>query len=97
MTTIPVLIHRERHATGSDGNALSIREEVTITIVDPSTGQNTGVEAPGFEKTSVLLKLQNKTREYLAGTEGGRSGSLSFPFNVDLFVKTPRQPGARWG
>jgi len=95
---VPVLVHRERHATDADGDTIFIRETVETSVADPATGQSSGVEMPGFPKTDLLLALNSKTRKYLPETEGGRTGSLSFPFNVatgetySLYVSAARQP-----
>jgi hypothetical protein len=78
MSTIPVIVHRERHATGSDGDTVRIRETVATTVADGS-----GNAMPGFPETDVALALNARTREYLPETEDGRTGALSFPFNVD--------------
>ena len=96
--TIPVKVHRERRATGTKGGAITLREEVATTIFDPTTDEDTGVAAPGFPKTRLTLTVDSKTREYLQGTDGNRTGWLSFPFNVDdaktysLYVSAARQP-----
>ena len=95
---VPVLVHRERHATRSDGDTIFIRETVDTTIANPNTGETTGVEMPGFPKTELQLALDSKTRKYVPETEGARTGSLSFPFSVDtnetysLYVNAARQP-----
>jgi hypothetical protein len=93
MSTIPVIIHRERHPTASDGDTVRIRETVATTVADGS-----GAEMPGFPETDVALALNARTREYLAETEDGRTGALSFPLNVDaeetysLYVSAATQP-----
>jgi hypothetical protein len=67
-------------------------------VADPDTGLSSGVEMPGFPKTDLLLALDSKTRAYLSETEGERTGSLSFPFNVEtgetysLYVSAAKQP-----
>ena len=96
--TIPVKVRRERRATGTKGGAITMLEEVATTLVDPGTGKDTGVAMPGFPKTDLTLTVDSKTREYLRGTDGNRTGALSFPFNVDsdnsysLYVSAARQP-----
>ena len=98
LVTVPVLIHRERHATETDGDTILVRETVETNIADPDTGRSTGVELPGFPKTDLILTLDSKTREYMPETEGGRTGSLTFPFSVEsaesysLYVSAARQP-----
>lgn len=74
--TVPVLLHRERRATGTQGNKIFINEQVST--LDPSTHQ----EVPGFDKTNVTLVIDSKSREYLPGTDGGRTGLWGLPFNV---------------
>lgn len=76
MVTVPVLLHRERRATGTQGNKIFINEQVST--LDPTTRQ----EVPGFDKTDVRLVIDRKSREYLPGTEGGRTGLWGLPFNV---------------
>ncbi len=83
LVTVPVLIHRERHATDTAGDTIFIRETVETTIVDPDSGRSTGVEMPGFPKTDLQLALNSKTREYAPETEGERAGSLTLPFSVE--------------
>ena len=39
----------------------------------------------------------NKVIDLLAQGKIVFSGGLLYNGNLDLFVKTPRQPGARWG
>ena len=98
MITVPVLVHRERHATDIGGDTIFIRETVETTMVDPNTGQSSGVEMPGFPKTDLVLALDSKTRRYLPETQGERTGSLSFPFSVEtgetysLYVNAAMQP-----
>ena len=71
------LVHRERRATGTQGNRLFVKEEVTT--LDPATRQ----QQPGFPKTEVNLVIDQKTREYLPGSGGGRVGGWGLPFNVE--------------
>ena len=98
MVTVPVVIHRERHATETDGDTIYIQETVETNVADPATGRSTGVELPGFPSTDLLLALDSKTREYMPETENGRTGSLTFPFSVEttetysLYVSAAMQP-----
>ena len=98
MIAVPVLVHRKRHATDTDGDTIFIRETVETTVVDANTGQSSGVEMPGFPKTDLLLALDSQTRRYLPETQGERTGSLSFPFSAEtgetysLYVSAARQP-----
>ena len=77
MLTVPVEIRRQRTATGAEGNRLFITERAST--VDPATGQN----LPGFEPTELKLVVDRVSKEYLPGTEGGRSGFWGLPFHVD--------------
>ena len=77
MVTVPVEIRRQRTATGADGDRLFITERSSV--VDPATGQN----IPGFEPTELKLVVDRVSKEYLSGTEGGRSGFWGLPFHVD--------------
>ena len=77
MITLPVLLHRERRGTGTDGNRLFINEQVSI--LDPTTRQ----AVPGFEKSDVDLIVDRKTKEYLEDTEEGRTGGWGLPFHVE--------------
>ena len=98
LVTIPVKVRTARLATHRDGEAIFIRETGETTIIDPDTRQDTGVEAPGFPRSELLLALNAKTREYLPETEGDRTGPISFPFSVKadktypIFVAAARQP-----
>lgn len=74
--TVPVVLHRERRATGAEGNRLFINEQVAT--LDPATRK----DVPGFEKTNVKLIVDRKSKAYLPGTEGGRSGYWGLPFHV---------------
>ena len=77
MVTVAVEIRRRRTATGADGDRLFITERAST--VDPATGQN----LPGFEPTELMLVVDRVSKEYLPGTEGGRSGFWGLPFHVD--------------
>ena len=55
MVTVPVLLHRERRAVGTEGNKIFINEQVST--LDPDTRQ----EVPGFDKTDVILVIDRKT------------------------------------
>lgn len=74
--TIPVLIHRERKASGTDGDRLTINEQVTTTIV------GTTQEVPGFPKTTVDIVVDRVTKEYLPGGDADRSGQWGLPFGA---------------
>jgi hypothetical protein len=75
--TLPVLIHRERKAAGSDGDKLTLNEQVTTTI------EGTATEVPGFEKTDANVIVDRVTKAYLAGGDGGRTGQWGMPFDAD--------------
>lgn len=77
MVTVQVEIRRLRTATGAEGDRLFITERTST--VDPATGQN----IPGFEPTELKLVVDRVSKEYLPGTEGGRSGFWGLPFHVD--------------
>ncbi|MFQ5933246.1 MAG: porin PorA family protein [Dehalococcoidia bacterium] len=72
-----VVIHRVRRATGTDGNRIFINEQKTYT--DPTTGQ----ELPGFPMEDFDLIVDRKSKEYLPGTDEGRTGYWGLPFHVD--------------
>jgi hypothetical protein len=74
---LPVLIHRERKATGTDGDQLMMNEQVMTTIA------GTSQEVPGFAKTNVDLLIDRVTKEYLPGGDGDRSGHWGMPFDTD--------------
>jgi hypothetical protein len=74
--TLPVLIHRERKGAGTDGNELTMNEQVTTTII------GTSQEVPGFEKTNVNLVVDRVTKEYLPSGDGNRSGQWGMPFDA---------------
>ena len=74
---IPVLIHRERVATGTDGDEIFINEQVTTTVAGTDT------ELSAFPKSNVNLVVSRGDKLYLPGTEGGRTDGLAFPFGVD--------------
>jgi hypothetical protein len=76
MVTVLVLLHRERRAVGTEGNKIFINEQVST--LDPNTRQ----DVPGFDKTDVILVIDRRSREYLPGTAGGRTGLWGLPFNV---------------
>jgi hypothetical protein len=75
--TLPVLIHRERKAVSTDGNSLTMNEQVTTTV------QGTTQEVPGFAKTNVNLVVDRVSKEYLAGGDGDRTGQWGMPFDAD--------------
>lgn len=75
--TLPVVLHRVRRATGTQGDRIFINEQVAT--LDPATR----LAVPGFEKTNLNLIVDQKTRAYLPGTEGGRSGLWGLPFKVE--------------
>ena len=77
MIEVPVEIRRQRTATGAEGDKLFITEQTST--VDPASGQN----IPGFEPTELTLVVDRVSKEYLPGTEGGRSGFWGLPFHVD--------------
>jgi len=75
---VPVTLHRERRATGIDGGNLFVKETATY------TNTVTGGSVAGFEDVDPLnLVVDRKSKIYREGTEGGRSGHLGLPFNVD--------------
>jgi hypothetical protein len=89
---IPVLIHRERVATGTDGSKISINEQVTTYIA------GTDQELEGFPATNLGLVVDRGDKIYLEGTDGGRTNGLAFPFGVkkdvvySTWVSAARQP-----
>ena len=89
---IPILIHRERVATGTDGDSISINEHVTTTVAGTDT------ELSAFPKSNVNLVVSRGDKLYLPGTEGGRTDGLALPFGVDkdavyrTWVSAARQP-----
>jgi hypothetical protein len=89
---VPVLIHRERAATGTEGDKIFINEQVTTTIA------GTGNELAGFPKSNVNLVVERSDKVYLEGTDLGRTGGLAFPFGVEkdvvypAWVSAARQP-----
>lgn len=89
---VPVLIHRERVATGTEGDSISINEQVTTTIA------GTGNELAGFPKSNLNLVVERSDKVYLEGTDLGRTGGLAFPFGVKkdvvypTWVSAARQP-----
>jgi hypothetical protein len=74
--TLPVIIRMERHVTGTEGEKAFIDEQMMTW--NSATGQG----VPGFEKTESHLVVDRKTREYLPGTDGGRTGLWTLPFHV---------------
>ncbi|MBI2855535.1 MAG: DUF3068 domain-containing protein [Chloroflexi bacterium] len=89
---VPVLIHRERAATDSTSNSISINEQVTTTRTD------IGEEMAQFPKSNINLVVDRGDKDYLDGTEGGRTGGLAFPFGIKkdtvypTWVSAARQP-----
>ena len=77
MIEVPVEIRRQRMATGAEGDKLFITEQTSS--VDPDSG----LDIPGFEPTELKLVVDRVSKEYLPGTEGGRSGFWGLPFHVD--------------
>jgi hypothetical protein len=90
--TIPVLVHRERKATGVDGDTMTINETVV------STSPATGGAIPGLPDTDVTLVVDRSSKVYLEGTDGGRTGQWGLPFHVDkdatydVYLSVARQP-----
>lgn len=76
MLTIPVLLHRERVATRTEGDSLFMNEQVT------TNNTATGSPVPGFDPTNVDLVVDRSTKEYLAGSDEGRTGQWGMPFHV---------------
>ena len=74
--TLPVLIHRERKGAGTDGDRLTMNEQVTTTIA------GTSQDVPGFPKTNVNLIIDRVSKEYLPGGDGDRSGQWGMPFDA---------------
>ncbi len=89
---VPVKLHRVRQATGAEGDKLTLTEQVTTTRAD------TGQELAGFPTTNVKLVIDRRDSQYLQGTDGGRTGYLSLPFNVDknktypVYISAARGP-----
>ncbi|MEE8363697.1 MAG: porin PorA family protein [Dehalococcoidia bacterium] len=78
---IPVVLHRTRVATGSDGDTLTINEKFTTT--NTATGQDMGELDPRFAPTSKTLIVDRSTKVFLPGTDDGRTGQWGMPFHVD--------------
>ena len=78
---VPVTLHRERRATGIDGSRVFVTETADYTRTD------TGGEVPGFEDVDaddpLKFVVDRKSKIYEEGNEGGRTGHLGLPFNVD--------------
>jgi hypothetical protein len=90
--TLPVLIHRERKATSTDGNSLTMNEQVTTTIAGTTT------EVPGFEKTNVDVVVDRVSKAYLPGGDAERIGQWGMPFGASqdetyqAYVSVAAQP-----
>ena len=77
MLEVPVTLHRERRATDIDGGLVFVKETAEYSRTD------TGGPVPGFDGGELNLVVDRKSEIYQEGTEGGRSGYLGLPFNVD--------------
>ena len=92
VSKVPVLVHRERVATGTDSDKIFINEQVTTTIA------GTDDELAGFPKSNLDLVVDRGDKVYLEGTGGGRTEGLAFPFGVKkgkvyrTWVSAARQP-----
>jgi len=74
---VPVTLHRERRATGIDGSRVFVDETAKY------AHKVTGEKIQGFPDVELNLVVDRKSKIYQEGTEGGRSGHLGLPFNVD--------------
>ena len=81
--TVPVVLHRERRAVPTDArndeNTIVLKE--TVEYRDPDTGL--GREVPGLGNSEALLVIDRSTKEYLPGTDGGRTGQFGLPFHIE--------------
>lgn len=86
--TIPVLLHRERVATRTEGDSLFMNEQVT------NNNTATGSPVPRFDPTNVGLVVERSAKEYLAGSDEGRTGQWGLPFHAarvhDAFLSVCR-------
>ena len=89
---VPVLIREELVATGGSSDKI-ILDQTTATIAT-----DTGEELDGFPQTVLSLVVDRRTKVHLEGTQDGRTGGLSFPFDVQadqvypLWVSAANQP-----
>jgi len=74
---VPVVIHRERRASSTKGDTILINEQKTY--IDPATRQ----ALPGFPREDLNFVVDQKTRQYLPGSDENRTGFWGLPFNVD--------------
>jgi len=92
MVQVPVLIHQEWVATDSDNDTISLNQRVATVRAD------TGQPLEGFPVTDLNLLVDRVSKVYLAASQGGRKGGLSFPFRVQrdtvypLWVSAASQP-----
>ncbi len=92
LVQVPVLIRQEVVATDSESDRIFLIENVATTRVD------TGEEMEDFTTTHPNLVVDRRTKVYLEGTEGGRTGGLSFPFHTNkdgeypLWIDAAGQP-----
>ena len=92
VVSVPVQIREELEAIEIDGDRVLMRQRVITTRIDM------GEELQGFPVTDRILVVDRSSMEFLEGTEGGRTGGFSFPFDVEkeqsyqLWVSAAKQP-----
>ncbi|MBI4307079.1 MAG: DUF3068 domain-containing protein [Chloroflexi bacterium] len=74
---VPVLVRREQIATAADSERVFINEK--LAYLDPQSLK----PIPGLASTEANLVVDRSSREYLPGTDGGRTGLFGLPFHVD--------------
>ncbi len=77
VVTLPVVIRMERQVTDTKGDSVIINEKMI------TTNSATGGAVLGFDPTDLDLIVDRESREYLAGTEGNRTGLWTLPFHVN--------------
>jgi len=80
---VPVRVRKDWSATNSSSDRVFVSQQATIVRAD------TGQELEGFPSTTTALVVDRVSKVYLEGSEGGRIGGLSFPFDVQKDVVYP--------
>ena len=89
---VPVRIRKDWSTTSSSSDKVFVSQQLETVRAD------TGRELEGFPSTDTALVVDRVSKVYLEGSEGGRTGGLSFPFNVQkdavypMWVDTVNQP-----